>query len=84
MRVMQDQHKFVPRHQDGNLVKVLSRYISTAAAFGGMCIGALTVLADLMGAIGSGTLMGATCSGKQILLAISHISVTFEKEKVSN
>ena len=30
-------------------------YIPIAAAFGGMCIGALTVVADLLGAIGSGT-----------------------------
>ena len=32
-----------------------TRYIPTAAAFGGMCIGGLTVVADFMGAIGSGT-----------------------------
>ena len=37
------------------LKKELNRYIPTAAAFGGMCIGALTIIADFMGAIGSGT-----------------------------
>ena len=37
------------------LVHTLNRYIPPAAAFGGMCIGALTVVADLLGAIGSGT-----------------------------
>ena len=37
------------------MVKELNRYIPNAAAFGGMCIGALTIMADLMGAIGSGT-----------------------------
>ncbi|KAF4379016.1 hypothetical protein F8388_022103 [Cannabis sativa] len=42
-------------HRESNLRKELNRYIPTAAAFGGMCIGGLTVLADLMGAIGSGT-----------------------------
>ena len=31
------------------------RYIPTAAWFGGMCIGALSVMADALGAIGSGT-----------------------------
>lgn len=31
------------------------RYIPTAAAFGGMCIGALTIIADVLGAVGSGT-----------------------------
>lgn len=34
---------------------VIPRHIPTAAAFGGMCIGPLTVLADFMGAINSGT-----------------------------
>ena len=42
-------------HRDSALIHVLNRYIPTAAAFGGMCIGALSVLADFMGAIGSGT-----------------------------
>lgn len=35
--------------------KTLDRYIPVAAAFGGMCIGALSVFADFLGAIGSGT-----------------------------
>jgi len=33
----------------------LEKYIPTAAALGGVCIGALTILADFLGAIGSGT-----------------------------
>lgn len=37
-----------------SLKKELNRYIPTAAAFGGMCIGALTIVADFLGAIGSG------------------------------
>ena len=44
-------------------------YIPTAAAFGGLCIGALSVLADFMGAIGSGT---------GILLAVTIIYQYFE------
>ncbi|XP_023644087.1 protein transport protein Sec61 subunit alpha isoform X2 [Capsella rubella] len=67
----------MPGHRDSNLQKELNRYIPTAAAFGGLCIGALTVLADLMGAIGSGT---------GILLAVTIIYQyfeTFEKEKAS-
>uniref|UniRef100_A0A0E0ER42 Uncharacterized protein n=1 Tax=Oryza meridionalis TaxID=40149 RepID=A0A0E0ER42_9ORYZ len=53
------------------------RYIPTAAAFGGVCIGALTVLADFIGAIGSGT---------GILLAVTIIYQyfeTFEKERAT-
>ncbi|KAJ6894998.1 hypothetical protein NC652_028672 [Populus alba x Populus x berolinensis] len=64
-------------HRESNLQKELNRYIPTAAAFGGICIGALTVLADFMGAIGSGT---------GILLAVTIIYQyfeTFEKEKAS-
>ena len=47
----------VQGHRDTTqaLKKELNRYIPTAAAFGGMCIGALTIIADFMGAIGSGT-----------------------------
>lgn len=47
----------------------MHRYIPTAAAFGGMCIGALTIIADFMGAIGSGT---------GILLAVTIIYQYFE------
>eukprot|EP00033_Pygsuia_biforma_P000236 GCRY01000295.1.p1 GENE.GCRY01000295.1~~GCRY01000295.1.p1 ORF type:complete len:476 (-),score=101.60 GCRY01000295.1:252-1679(-) len=47
----------------------LNRYIPTAAAFGGLCIGALSVGADFLGAIGSGT---------GILLAVTSIYSIFE------
>ncbi|KAL6511238.1 Protein transport protein Sec61 subunit alpha [Orobanche minor] len=74
---LKEQQMVMPGHRESNLQKELNRYIPTAAAFGGMCIGALTVLADLMGAIGSGT---------GILLAVTIIYQyfeTFEKEKAS-
>ena len=35
--------------RDQFMEKVLERYIPTAAAFGGLCIGALSVLADFLG-----------------------------------
>merc|ERR1711976_63626 len=57
------------RNVDSSIVKELNRYIPTAAAFGGMCIGALTVAADFLGAIGSGT---------GILLAVGIIYQYFE------
>lgn len=49
-------------HRDtvSSLKKELNRYIPTAAAFGGMCIGALTIVADFLGAIGSGALPGTS------------------------
>lgn len=52
------------------MVKYLNRYIPTAAAFGGVCIGALSIFADFMGAIGSGT---------GILLAVTIIYQYFEQ-----
>lgn len=54
--------------EDG-IVKELDRYIPIAAAFGGMCIGALTIIADFLGAIGSGT---------GILLSVTIIYQYFE------
>lgn len=63
------------RDTQSSLKKELNRYIPIAAAFGGMCIGALTIVADFMGAIGSGT---------GILLAVTIIYQyfeTYEKEK---
>ena len=37
-------------HRETSMVHELNRYIPTAAAFGGLCIGALSVMADFMGA----------------------------------
>jgi len=74
---LKEQQMVMPGHRESNLQKELNRYIPTAAAFGGMCIGALTVMADFMGAIGSGT---------GILLAVTIIYQyfeTFEKERAS-
>merc|ERR1712070_977739 len=65
------------REQDYSLLSVLNQYIPTAAAFGGMCIGMLTIVADFLGAIGSGT---------GILLAVTIVYQYFEmfyKEKES-
>merc|ERR1711994_266153 len=66
---LRDSQMVMKGHRDSALVHVLNRYIPTAAAFGGMCIGALTVVADFMGAIGTGT---------GILLAVTTIYQYFE------
>jgi protein transport protein SEC61 subunit alpha len=42
-------------HRESSALRVLNRYIPTAAALGGVVIGAISVLADFLGAIGSGT-----------------------------
>jgi len=66
---LRDQGMIVKGYRVDSTIKVLKRYIPIAAAFGGMCIGALTVVADFMGAIGSGT---------GILLAVTIIFQYFE------
>merc|ERR1712100_569215 len=66
---LKDQQMMMPGYRDSDIPKVLNRYIPTAAAFGGACIGALTVVADFLGAIGSGT---------GILLAVTIIYSLFE------
>ena len=69
---LRDAQMVMKGHRDSALIHVLNRYIPTAAAFGGMCIGALTVIADFMGAIGTGT---------GILLAVTIIYQFFEAFK---
>jgi protein transport protein SEC61 subunit alpha len=49
-----EQEMKIPGQRESGIVKELNRYIPTAAALGGMCIGLLTIVADFMGAIGSG------------------------------
>ncbi|CAH8585778.1 unnamed protein product [Heterobilharzia americana] len=55
VKQLKEQQTFVPGHRENSMVHELNRYIPTAAALGGLCIGALSVLADFLGAIGSGT-----------------------------
>ena len=66
---LRDQQLVIRGHREGSMYKELKRTIPTAAAFGGLCIGALSVAADLLGAIGSGT---------GILLAVTIIYQYFE------
>ena len=44
-------------HRDSSMITILKHYIPTAATLGGMCIGILAVIADLMGVVGSGKLL---------------------------
>jgi len=67
---LKDQQLMMPGYRESDLPKALNRYIPTAAAFGGACIGALTIVADFLGAIGSGT---------GILLAVTIIYQYFEQ-----
>jgi protein transport protein SEC61 subunit alpha len=69
VRQLIDQELVIDGMREDSMVKQLNRYIPTAAAFGGVCIGALSIFADFMGAIGSGT---------GILLAVTIIYQYFE------
>ncbi|KAG8983881.1 translocon subunit [Tulasnella sp. JGI-2019a] len=52
---LKDQQMVMAGHRDASMYKELKRVIPTAAAFGGAILGLLSVVADLMGALGSGT-----------------------------
>ncbi|KAJ5649825.1 SecY/SEC61-alpha family [Penicillium longicatenatum] len=66
---LKDQGLVMSGHREQSMYKELKRVIPTAAAFGGACIGALSVASDLLGALGSGT---------GILLAVTIIYGYFE------
>jgi len=66
---LKEQQMVMRGHRENSMIHELNRYIPTAAACGGLCIGCLSVMADFMGAIGSGT---------GILLAVTIIYQYFE------
>lgn len=66
---LKDQDTVIAGHRDTSMYKVLKKVIPQAATVGGLVIGLLSVSADLMGAIGSGT---------GILLAVTIIYQYFE------
>lgn len=66
---LKEQRYIIPGNRDTSMVKVLNKYIPTAAVTGGMFIAALSVFADFLGALGSGT---------GILLAVTTIYQYFE------
>lgn len=71
---LKDEKMIIKGFRETSSIKVLNKYIPTAAAFGGLCIGVLSIFADFIGAIGSGT---------GILLAVTTITQyleTFQRE----
>lgn len=52
---LKQQNLQIFNHAEKSNLKILEEYIPTAALLGGLMIGALSVMADLMGVIGSGT-----------------------------
>ncbi|KAI9298669.1 SecY protein [Neoconidiobolus thromboides FSU 785] len=66
---LKEQDTVIAGHRDTSIYKVLKKVIPQAATVGGLVIGLLSVSADLMGAIGSGT---------GILLAVTIIYQYFE------
>lgn len=61
---LKEQGLVMAGHRDESMYRELKRVIPTAAAFGGACIGALSITSDLMGALGSGT---------GILMAVTYV-----------
>ena len=75
---LKEQNMHMAGHRSHSMQNQLNRYIPTAAAFGGMCVGALSILADFTGAAGSGT---------GILLAVTTIYQlveTYAKEQAQD
>ncbi|KAL8690864.1 MAG: hypothetical protein Q9224_004305 [Gallowayella concinna] len=66
---LKEQGLVMAGHREQSMYKELKRVIPTAAAFGGACIGGLSVASDMLGALGSGT---------GILLAVTIIYGYFE------
>ncbi|OBZ88476.1 Protein transport protein SEC61 subunit alpha [Choanephora cucurbitarum] len=54
-RQLKDQQLVIAGYRDTSMYKELKRVIPVAASFGGACLGAVSVVADMVGAIGSGT-----------------------------
>ena len=55
--------------REDSMIRHLNRYIPTAAVFGGVVVGGLSIVADFMGVFGSGT---------GIILAVTIIYQYFE------
>lgn len=67
---------YIEENRNESMVKYLNRFVPVAALLGGLIVGFLSILADFMGAIGSGT---------GILLTVSIITGYFEQvPKVKN
>lgn len=66
---LKEQQVVLAGFREQSMYKELKRIIPTAASLGGVLIGMLSVVADMMGAIGSGT---------GILLAVTIIYQYFE------
>lgn len=68
-RRLRKQELVIRGNIETSMVHVLNGYIPIAAVFGGLCTGALSVLTDVLGALGSGT---------GILLTVTTIYQYFE------
>jgi protein transport protein SEC61 subunit alpha len=66
---LKDQQLIMRGHREGSMYKELKRIIPNVACLGALIVGALSIFADFMGAIGSGT---------GILLAVTIIYQYFE------
>ena len=75
---LREQGMFLKGNTNEGTYRKIKQLVMTAATLGGMCIGVLTIFADFLGAIGSGT---------GILLTVSIIYSLYEeivKNKVKN
>jgi protein transport protein SEC61 subunit alpha len=53
-RMLREQKLVLRGHRETSYASVLSRAVPTAAALGGLCVGALALVGDLFGVLGGG------------------------------
>jgi len=75
---LKKQGMVVLGYRPETMINAFNRYIPTAASFGGLCVGALTIFADLLGALGSGT--GILLAVGNILQLVETFHKDIEKE----
>ena len=75
MQLKEADVKLAGLERNDSVIKVLKKHIPIAAVLGGMCIGLLSIVSQLLGTIGSGT---------GLLLMVNIIYGYFEKYEKEN
>jgi len=78
VKTLRQQSMTVVGYRQDTMITAFNRYIPTAAGFGGFMVGALTIFADLLGALGSGT--GILLAVGNILQYVEQIQKEMEQE----
>ena len=75
---LRDQQMVMRGHREGSMYKELKRIIPVAASLGGLFVGALSILSEMIGMLPFADPLGAIGSGTGILLTVNIIYQYFE------